>query len=163
MSYYLPNAIDAASIYIPNPPPTLDAHAPASPPDAAAASEAEAERELLRRGGWCAMYNAGGCVDDGGAEAHRRGVARNFAALHRAAKTLGAVPEMLSSSDFADHGPDEKAVILYVAFLCSRLLESSKEERSAHIIQRAWSAHRAGAVGGYCAADNHLFFRGRGS
>jgi abnormal spindle-like microcephaly-associated protein len=93
------------------------------------------------------VFDASGCVDDGDGESHRKGVARNFGMVHRAAKSLGAVPEMLSSKDFADHGPDERAVILYVAFLCSRLLEVSKEERAAHTIQCAWQAHKNRAVG----------------
>ena len=102
---------------------------------------------LVRPGGWCAVFDASGCVDEGDGETHRKGVAKNFAMVHRAAKSLGAVPEMLSSKDFADHGPDERAVILYVAFLCSRLLEVSKEERAAHTIQCAWQAHKNRAVG----------------
>jgi hypothetical protein len=35
----------------------------------------------------------------------------------------------------------------YVAFLCSRLLEVSKEERAAHVIQRAWQQHKAKTAG----------------
>jgi hypothetical protein len=74
-------------------------------------------------------------------------LAGNFRVVHRAAKALGGVPEMLSSKDFAEHGPDERAVILYVAFLCSRLLECSKDDRAAHIIQRAWRQSRANTAG----------------
>jgi hypothetical protein len=54
---------------------------------------------------------------------------------------------MLSSKDFAEHGPDERAVILYVAFLCSRLLECSKDDRAAHIIQTAWRQAKAKTAG----------------
>lgn len=54
---------------------------------------------------------------------------------------------MLSAKDFAEHGPDERAVILYVAFLCSRLLECSKDDRAAHIIQTAWRQAKAKTAG----------------
>jgi hypothetical protein len=43
---------------------------------------------------------------------------------------------MLSPEDFAD-GLDEQSVVLYVAHLCSGLLEISKEERAACIITQA--------------------------
>jgi hypothetical protein len=105
---------------------------------------------------------AGGELDDAAAETHRKGVARNFAAVHRAAKTLGGVPEMLSAGDCSEHGPDEKAVILYCAFLCSRLLECSREERSAHIIQRAWRQHKTNAVGGCWACQEAGHAQGKG-
>lgn len=75
--------------------------------------------------------------------------------VHRAAKALGGVPEMLSSKDFAEHGPDERAVILYVAFLCSRLLECSKDDRAAHIIQRAWRLSKAKTAGGGMSNGMH--------
>jgi abnormal spindle-like microcephaly-associated protein len=97
--------------------------------------------------GWCAVYEAGGCIKDAAAEAHKKGVHANFAAVHAAARALGGVPEMLSPSDFIAHGPDERAVILYAAFLCSRLLEVSKEERAAHVIQSAWRLGKAKAAG----------------
>lgn len=35
-------------------------------------------------------------------------------------------------------GPDERAVILFLALLCRRLLDVSKEQRAATVIQRAW-------------------------
>jgi hypothetical protein len=76
-----------------------------------------------------------------------KGIAANFKLVHRAAKALGSVPEMLSSRDFSEHGPDERAVILYVAFLCSRLLECSRDDRAAHIIQRAWRQYLGKTAG----------------
>jgi abnormal spindle-like microcephaly-associated protein len=78
-------------------------------------------------------------------------VHRNFALLHAATSALGHVPEMLSSNDFLDQGPDERAVILYSSFLCARLLEVSKEERAAHVIQTAWASYVAAKTG---AASN---------
>jgi hypothetical protein len=85
---------------------------------------------------------------DAAAERHRDGVARNFAAVHRAARALGGVPEMLSPGDWAEHGPDERAVMLYTGFLCSRLLDCSREDRAAHVLQSAWRAARARSAGG---------------
>lgn len=76
-----------------------------------------------------------------------KGIAGNYKAVHRAAKALGAIPEMLTSKDHAEHGPDERAVILYVAFLCSRLLDCSKDDRAAHIIQRAWHQYKSKIAG----------------
>lgn len=61
---------------------------------------------------------------------------RNFQLLHAATAQLGRVPDMLSGEDYAG-GMDDQAVVLYVAHLCSRLLEISKEERAAAIITQA--------------------------
>lgn len=38
----------------------------------------------------------------------REGVRRNFASVHAAAQRLGKVPEMLSHTDFAEGGMDER-------------------------------------------------------
>jgi hypothetical protein len=138
VAYYLPNALDASSIYAPDP--------SAGPPPAPEA-EPLGGSEALAPGGWCAAFDAAGCVRDAAADAHRAGVAANFSAVHRAARTLGGVPEMLSPSDWAEHGPDERAVMLYLGFLCARLLDCSKEERAAHAIQSAWRESRARRAG----------------
>ncbi|KAI8475158.1 MAG: hypothetical protein J3K34DRAFT_517600 [Monoraphidium minutum] len=143
VAYYLPNALDVSAIYSPD----ADAERAAAAADFAALAEGLASDERTAPGGWCALFDAGGCVRDGGADRHRAGVAANFAAVHRAARSLGAVPEMLSSGDWAEHGPDERAVMLYAAFLCGRLLETSREDRAAHVLQRAWRDHRARATG----------------
>ena len=55
-----------------------------------------------------------------------------------ALRRVGSVPEMLSCEDFLDGGFEEKAVVLYVAQLCSRLLQLSKEDRAACIITQAF-------------------------
>lgn len=121
--------------------------------DAAAAADGAAdERVQLAKGGWVMEFDTSGFGGgapggDDEAAATSRGVAANFKAVHRAAKALGCVPEMLSARDFADHGPDERTVILYVAFLCSRLLECSKDDRAAHVIQCAWRQRKANAAG----------------
>ncbi len=67
----------------------------------------------------------------------RDGVRRNFELLHSAVRRLGRVPaDMLSPDDFAD-GLDEQSVALFVAHLCARLLEVSREERAAATITQA--------------------------
>lgn len=98
---------------------------------------------------WRAEFDVGDFMDDPAIE-DSRGITSNYRAVHRAAKALGAVPEMLSSRDYAEHGPDERAVILYVAFLSSRLLDCSKDDRAAHIIQRAWRQYKSKAAGEIC-------------
>jgi len=115
----------------------------------AAAADGSADVQWAK-GGWAMEFDLAGCgapETEDEALLTSRGVAGNFRAVHRAAKALGAVPEMLSSKDFAEHGPDERAVILYVAFLCSRLLECSKDDRAAHIIQTAWRQTKAKSAG----------------
>eukprot|EP00887_Chlorella_sp_A99_P006848 scaffold2.g6848.t1 len=74
---------------------------------------------------------------------HRQGCQRNFALVEQAAANLG-VPPILASDDWVGQGPDEKAATLFLAFLCQRLLEMSKEERAAMVIQRLWR-RRAGS------------------
>jgi hypothetical protein len=143
VAYYLPNALDVAAVYCPD----ADAERAAAAADFEALAGGLSSDERLAPGGWCALFDAGGCVRDGSAERHRAGVARNFAAAHRAARSLGAVPQMLSAGDWAEHGPDERAVLLYVAFLCARLLETSREDRAAHVLQSAWREARARRAG----------------
>ncbi|WIA17340.1 hypothetical protein OEZ85_014203 [Tetradesmus obliquus] len=126
--------------------------APGPPPSVANSVALPNGRDAWNsRGGgasWYAEFDASSfaAAEDPAAE-DNRGIAGNFRVVHRAAKALGGVPEMLSSKDFAEHGPDERAVILYVAFLCGRLLECSKDDRAAHIIQRAWRQSRANTAG----------------
>lgn len=103
------------------------------------------------RSGWAAEWDVSGFGGEEAALEETRGVSANFRAVHRAARALGGVPEMLSARDHAEHGPDERAVILYAAFLCSRLLECCKDDRAAHIIQQAWRRHVAGSAGAVAA------------
>ena len=52
-----------------------------------------------------------------------------------------------AAADILEHGPDEKALVLFTAFLCQRLMEVSREERAAMVMQRLWrrrQAHRPG-------------------
>lgn len=69
---------------------------------------------------------------------------QNFGLLTAAIGRLGGVPLLLSADDCLDErGPDEKAVVLFAAYLSVRLLEVSEEERAAHAIQRAWREREA--------------------
>nr|XP_060630530.1 abnormal spindle-like microcephaly-associated protein [Anolis sagrei ordinatus] len=67
---------------------------------------------------------------------------KNFQLINAAVSHLGGVPEMIHHSDMSNTIPDEKVVIIYLSFLCSRLLELSKEIRAARLIQSTWREHR---------------------
>jgi len=45
---------------------------------------------------------------------------------------------MIKSADMSNTIPDEKVVITFVAYLCTRLLDLHEEVRAARIIQTAW-------------------------
>jgi hypothetical protein len=138
----------------------LTSNAAAAAANAAAAAEAAAAdgsggNMHWAKGGLAMEFDLSGCgvpETEDEAMVTSRGVAANFRAVHRAAKALGGVPEMLSAKDFAEHGPDERAVILYVAFLCTRLLECSKDDRAAHIIQTAWRQAKSKSAGAQTVA-----------
>jgi hypothetical protein len=128
---------------------TSNAAAAAANAEAAAADSSSGNMQWAK-GGVAMEFDLSGCAapeTEDEAVVTSRGVAGNFRAVHRAAKALGGVPEMLSAKDFAEHGPDERAVILYVAFLCTRLLECSKDDRAAHIIQTAWRQAKSKSAG----------------
>ncbi|GAX74174.1 hypothetical protein CEUSTIGMA_g1623.t1 [Chlamydomonas eustigma] len=127
---YVPSILSKDEIYQPDAP---------KPEDVAVLLEGDEDIDLetLRRKGWCAVYEAGGSMDDDGLlKSFSNGIRHNFSMVHQAARRIGRVPEMLSPDDFAD-GLDEQSVVLYVAHLCARLLEISKEERAACIITQA--------------------------
>ncbi|KAJ7332386.1 hypothetical protein JRQ81_014566 [Phrynocephalus forsythii] len=67
---------------------------------------------------------------------------RNFQLINAAVSNLGGIPSMIHHSDMSNTIPDEKVVITYLSYLCSRLLELSKEIRAAQLIQFTWRAHR---------------------
>uniref|UniRef100_A0A670IVM8 Assembly factor for spindle microtubules n=1 Tax=Podarcis muralis TaxID=64176 RepID=A0A670IVM8_PODMU len=67
---------------------------------------------------------------------------RNFQLINAAISDLGGVPAMIHHSDMSNTIPDEKVVIAYVSFLCSRLINLSKEIRAARLIQSVWREHR---------------------
>ncbi|GMH42258.1 hypothetical protein BSKO_10177 [Bryopsis sp. KO-2023] len=66
------------------------------------------------------------------------GIRRNFRAVLSAMQTLGGVPETVSPTDYQHNGPHEEGMVIFVSFLCARLIDVSKEERAAIMIQRSW-------------------------
>ena len=76
------------------------------------------------------------------ARSHTAGVRANLDLAQAAALALGDVPLFLCPA-FVEHGPDERAVVLFVSYLCSRLLEVSKEDRAAQTIQSLFRKRRA--------------------
>nr|XP_009668128.1 PREDICTED: abnormal spindle-like microcephaly-associated protein [Struthio camelus australis] len=67
---------------------------------------------------------------------------KNFQLIDAAASELGGIPAMVHHSDMSNTIPDEKVVITYLSFLCSRLLDLRQETRAARLIQSAWRKHR---------------------
>uniref|UniRef100_K7FHR7 Assembly factor for spindle microtubules n=1 Tax=Pelodiscus sinensis TaxID=13735 RepID=K7FHR7_PELSI len=67
---------------------------------------------------------------------------RNFQVINTAVSDLGGIPAMIHHSDMSNTIPDEKVVITYVSFLCSRLLDLRKETRAARLIQSIWRKYR---------------------
>ncbi|KAG0315069.1 hypothetical protein BGZ99_007687 [Dissophora globulifera] len=63
----------------------------------------------------------------------------NYRLLHNKVQALGGVPITLRHADMSNVGvPDEKAVILFVTYLCARLMHLNKDIRAAKTIQRIW-------------------------
>ena len=81
------------------------------------------------------------------------GINKNLRLAHTASQTLGDIPPVLAAPGFLEHGPDERAVIIFVAFLCARVLEVSKEDRAAQVIQhfyrhkKSWQPGDAPCIG----------------
>ncbi|NXU52506.1 ASPM protein, partial [Turnix velox] len=67
---------------------------------------------------------------------------KNFQLINAAVSDLGGIPAMIHHSDMSNTIPDEKVVITYVSFLCSRLLDLCQETRAARLIQSAWRNYR---------------------
>ncbi|NXP08625.1 ASPM protein, partial [Thinocorus orbignyianus] len=67
---------------------------------------------------------------------------KNFQLINAAVSDLGGIPAMIHYSDMSNTIPDEKVVITYVSFLCSRLLDLRQETRAARVIQSAWRNYR---------------------
>ena len=49
---------------------------------------------------------------------------------------------MSAEACLGEQGPDTKVLISYLAFLCARLLDVSKEERAAFRLQQLWKRRR---------------------
>ena len=82
-------------------------------------------------------------MDDAARAAHMAGVTSNLHLAQAAAQALGDIPPILAAPNFLERGPDESAVIIFVSFLCARVLEVSKEDRAAHVIQHWYRQRRA--------------------
>ncbi|NXQ22282.1 ASPM protein, partial [Peucedramus taeniatus] len=67
---------------------------------------------------------------------------QNFQLINAAVSDLGGIPAMIHHADMSNTIPDEKVVITYLSFLCSRLLDLRQETRAARIIQAAWRKYR---------------------
>ncbi|NWV62496.1 ASPM protein, partial [Malurus elegans] len=67
---------------------------------------------------------------------------QNFQLINAAVSNLGGIPAMIHHTDMSNTIPDEKVVITYLSFLCSRLLDLRQETRAARLIQAAWRNYR---------------------
>ncbi|NXF71568.1 ASPM protein, partial [Sclerurus mexicanus] len=67
---------------------------------------------------------------------------KNFQLINAAVSDLGGIPAMIHQSDMSNTIPDEKVVITYLSFLCSRLLDLRHETRAARLIQSAWRNYK---------------------
>ncbi|NWW82451.1 ASPM protein, partial [Climacteris rufus] len=67
---------------------------------------------------------------------------KNFQLVNAAVSDLGGIPAMIHHADMSNTIPDEKVVITYLSFLCSRLLDLRQETRAARLIQAAWRNYR---------------------
>ncbi|NXS85429.1 ASPM protein, partial [Erpornis zantholeuca] len=67
---------------------------------------------------------------------------QNFQLINAAVSDLGGIPAMIHHADMSNTIPDEKVVITYLSFLCSRLLDLRQETRAARLIQAVWRSYR---------------------
>ncbi|KAM6166227.1 LOW QUALITY PROTEIN: abnormal spindle-like microcephaly-associated protein [Erethizon dorsatum] len=67
---------------------------------------------------------------------------KNFHLVRSAVRDLGGIPAMMHHSDMSNTIPDEKVVIMYLSFLCARLLDLRKEIRAARLIQTTWRKYK---------------------
>ncbi|NXU05524.1 ASPM protein, partial [Buphagus erythrorhynchus] len=67
---------------------------------------------------------------------------QNFQLINAAVSDLGGIPAMIHHTDMSNTIPDEKVVITYLSFLCSRLLDLRQETRAARLIQATWRNYR---------------------
>ncbi|XP_055077433.1 abnormal spindle-like microcephaly-associated protein [Periophthalmus magnuspinnatus] len=66
----------------------------------------------------------------------------NFRLVNSAVSFLGGVPAMINVADMSNTIPNEKVVMSYLSFLCTRLLDLRNETRAARVIQAAWRKYR---------------------
>ncbi|CAB9509617.1 Abnormal spindle-like microcephaly-associated protein homolog (Fragment) [Seminavis robusta] len=65
----------------------------------------------------------------------------NNTLAHRRLLELGGIPGMAPTSD-TTHPPDEKSLVAYLSYSCSRLLASQDEVRACKLIQNCYRRHR---------------------
>ncbi|XP_056379418.1 abnormal spindle-like microcephaly-associated protein [Hyla sarda] len=92
-----------------------------------------------------AMYDQGSASSSALFEELLKNEKANFSLVQNAVSDLGGIPAMIHHSDMSNTIPDEKVVIIYLSFLCARLLDIRKEARAARVIQAAWRKHRLAA------------------
>ena len=85
-------------------------------------------------------------------QVHNSGIERNLHLAQDAATALGDIPLFLSPA-LLEHGADERAVVLFVSYLCGRLLDVSREHRAAHTIQSLFRKRKAQQPGMDWCAD----------
>ncbi|XP_016129302.1 abnormal spindle-like microcephaly-associated protein [Sinocyclocheilus grahami] len=66
----------------------------------------------------------------------------NFQLVNTAVSYLGGVPAMINPEDMSNTIPNEKVVMCYLSFLCTRLLDLRNETRAARVIQGAWRRYK---------------------
>ncbi|KAM9849238.1 abnormal spindle-like microcephaly-associated protein [Aulostomus maculatus] len=66
----------------------------------------------------------------------------NFRLVNSAVAFLGGVPAMINPADMSNTIPNEKVVMSYLSFLCTRLLDLRNETRAARVIQGAWRKYK---------------------
>ena len=83
----------------------------------------------------------------------RAGVGANVTLVLATAARLGGIPPLLQPKDFtAARSVDDRAMVMFLAYLCSRLLEVSAEERAAHVLQSMWRSRCQRLPGAAAAA-----------
>ena len=97
-------------------------------------------------------------LDEAARQVHITGVKSNLQLAQAAAQALGDVPPILSAPGFLEHGPDEKAVVVFLSFLCARVLEVSKEDRAAQVIQHFFRQRKSRHPGQEKRKD-YIFWR----
>ena len=91
-------------------------------------------------------------------QVHNSGIERNLHLAQDAATALGDIPLFLSPA-LLEHGADERAVVLFVSYMCGRLLDVSREDRAAHTIQSLFRKRKARQPGMNCCADTAVMLQ----
>ena len=71
-------------------------------------------------------------------EAAIAGERSNFVLVKKCVAALGCVPAMLPSECDSSNPPESQTMTLFLAYLCTRLMDSGTEVRAAAVLQRVW-------------------------